>query len=241
MKTLNNKSKFLTDNMKNFIPILILAILLFQSCIGDDVIMDEVDPVIRIQNPIDSIGINTSYQFEFMYLNNVGQEEQVNPEWNSSDNTVASVDQNGLLQALTIGLTDISLRYDNGTDIISTSQTIYVRDTTTLPEMTMERSGTVTTTSSYLLGGDFTLAVNDDDDLILSFSDNYEASTALPGLYIYMTNNPSTTAGAFEVGAVTTFSGAHTYNLGNMGLFDYSHVLYFCKPFNVKVGDGEIQ
>jgi len=234
--------KILTGNSKtlHLIAILIFT-LLFQSCIGDDVIMDEVDPVIRIQNPIDSIGINTSYQFEFMYLNNVGQEEMASPEWSSSDNSVASIDQNGLLQTLEIGVTDISLNYDNGTDIISTSKTIYVRDTTTLPEMNMERSGTVTTTSSYQLGGDFTLAVNDDNDLILSFANNYAASTALPGLYIYMTNNPNTTSGAFEIGAVTTFSGAHTYNLGSIGLFDYSHVLYFCKPFNVKVGDGAIE
>ncbi len=233
--------KALNSNIKTLSSILLLAILLFQSCIGDDVIMDEVDPVIRITNPIDSLGLNSSYQFEFMYLNNVGQEETVNPEWTNSDNTVATIDQNGLLQPITIGTTDISINYDNGSNIVSTLQKIYVRDTTTIPEMMMERSGTVTTTSSYQLEGDFTLAVNDDGDLILSFADNYEASTALPGLFIYLTNNPNTSSNAFEIAAVSTFSGAHTYNLGAMGLFDYSHVLYFCKPFNVKVGDGEIE
>jgi len=241
MENLTSDTKTLNGKINVISFILILAILMFQSCIGDDVIMDEVDPVIRIQNPIDSIGLNTTYRFEFMYLNNVGQEEIVNPEWSSSDNDVATIDQNGLLQALAIGNTDISVNYNNGTDIISASKTIYVRDTTTIPEVMMERSGTITTTSSYLLEGDFTLAENDDGDLILSFANNYEASTALPGLFIYMTNNPNTTSGAFEIGSVTTFSGMHTYNLGDIGLFDYSHVLYFCKPFNVKVGDGEIE
>ncbi len=227
--------------MKTSIPILLFAILLFQSCIGDDVIMDEVDPVIRITNPIDSIGLNSTYQFEFMYLNNVGQEETVTPTWNSSDTDVVTIDQNGLLQPLAIGTSDISLSFDDGSSIVAATQKVYIRDTTTVPEMTMERSGTITTTSSYQLEGDFTLNINNDGDLILSLADNYAASTALPGLYIYLTNNPSTTSGAFEIGAVSTFSGAHIYNLGSMGLFDYSHVLYFCKPFNVKVGDGVIE
>ena len=76
--------------------------------------------------------------------------------------------------------------------------------------------------------------------LKLSFADNYNASTALPGLYIYLTNNPSTNVGAYEIGAVTDFDGAHSYDLPNsISLMDYEYVLYFCKPFNVKVGDGQ--
>jgi len=40
---------------------------------------------------------------------------------------------------------------------------------------------------------------------------------------------------------VVTFDGAHDYILDdNVGLFDYNYLVYFCKPFNVKVGDGEI-
>jgi len=60
-------------------------------------------------------------------------------------------------------------------------------------------------------------------------------------LYVYLTNNPSTTAGALEIGKVTVFEGTHIYTIeGDIPLNQYNYLLYFCKPFNVKVGDGEI-
>ncbi|MEM9549152.1 MAG: hypothetical protein AAGA77_24405, partial [Bacteroidota bacterium] len=62
----------------------------------------------------------------------------------------------------------------------------------------------------------------------------------LPGLYVYLTNNRNTTANALEIGAVEVFNGAHTYTVEDVGINDYKFLLYFCKPFNVKVGDGEI-
>ena len=87
--------------------------------------------------------------------------------------------------------------------------------------------------------GHFTLSVND-DKLLIDIQDDYRASTALPGLFVYLTNNPNTTVGALEIGAVQVFSGAHSYELENVDINDYNYLLYFCKPFNVKVGDGEI-
>ena len=102
-----------------------------------------------------------------------------------------------------------------------------------------ERTGSLQTTSSYLLEGDFVLS-EIDGILTLSFASNYKASTALPGLYVYLTNNPNTTSGAYEIGKVTDFNGVHTYTLpSSIGIMDYDYVLYFCKPFNVKVGDGQ--
>ena len=98
----------------------------------------------------------------------------------------------------------------------------------------------INTTSSYALTGDFTITEDGNGGINLVFADNYNASTALPGLYVYLTNNPSTTTGSLELQKVQTFQGAHTYSIPNVGVNDYSHVLYFCKPFNVKVGDGEI-
>ena len=107
-------------------------------------------------------------------------------------------------------------------------------------EPTQAKSGQITTTSSYALSGDFSLTA-ENNDLVLAFDENYNASTALPGLYIYLTNNPSTISGALEIGKVQTFSGVHSYTIPNVDINEYSHVLYFCKPFNVKVGDGEIE
>ena len=103
-----------------------------------------------------------------------------------------------------------------------------------------ERSGAIRTTSSYLLEGSFTLR-QDGNDIVLEFADNYRASTSLPGLYVYLTNNPSTSNNAFEIGRVETFEGAHSYRISGVGLNDYDYLLYWCKPFSVKVGDGEME
>ena len=90
-----------------------------------------------------------------------------------------------------------------------------------------------------MLEGSFTLE-QVGDDLLLEFADDYRASSALPGLYIYMTNNKNTNANALEIDAVETFNGAHSYTIQNVGINDYKFLLYYCKPFNVKVGDGDI-
>ena len=49
--------------------------LLMVACIGDDLVFDEVDPIIRIMNPVDTIEINSTYQFEVVFFNNIGQED----------------------------------------------------------------------------------------------------------------------------------------------------------------------
>ena len=223
--------------LKNLIPLLLIAIL-FNGCIGDDIIFDEVDPVIRISNPIDSIAINTNHQFEFVYLNNVGVAEQITPQWSSSDQAILQIDANGLAQALQAGTAEVSVSYQNGGVQLSDSKMVTVGDTTVVS--TTERSGTIMTTSSYTLTGDFKLSQLGDNDLLLSVADNYEASSSLPGLYIYLTNNPNTTANALELGMVEVYSGAHSYTIEDVAIDEYSYVLYFCKPFNVKVGDGAI-
>jgi len=49
-------------------------------------------------------------------------------------------------------------------------------------------------------------------------------------------------ADAYEIGPVTVFQGAHFYDLpSTISIFDYSYILYWCKPFEVKVGEGQIQ
>ena len=104
----------------------------------------------------------------------------------------------------------------------------------------MGRSGVIQTTSSYRLEGDFEIQQTD-SDLLINIADNYRASSALPGLYIYLTNNPTTLSGALEISKVTIFSGAHQYTVPNVNINDYDYLLYYCKPFGVKVGDAKIE
>ena len=98
--------------------------------------------------------------------------------------------------------------------------------------------GQIRSTSSYLLQGSFRYEF-DGQNIVLSLGENYRADTALPGLYVYLTNNPTTPSGGYEIGEVTVFEGAHQYNLpASIALMDYKYILYWCKPFSVKVGDA---
>lgn len=100
--------------------------------------------------------------------------------------------------------------------------------------------GQIHTTSGYALSGNFRYEHNG-IQIILSLEDNYNASSSLPGLYLYLTNNPNSPEDGYEVGAVTVFSGAHSYTLpASIGLMDYKYLLYWCKPFRVKVGEAQI-
>ncbi len=214
-----------------------LLLLSLVGCIQDDFVADTIDPVLRITSSVDSISINSSFQFEAAYFNNVGVQTAVDVSWSSSDETIISIDNLGLAQAKALGQTLITASYDNGQTTISDVMVANVGQTTV--SAPAERTGMISTTSSYALSGDFTLK-EVGNNLVLEFESNYQASSALPGLYVYLTNNRNTIANAYEIGAVNIFNGKHSYTIPNVGVNDYSYVLYFCKPFTVKVGDGKI-
>lgn len=101
--------------------------------------------------------------------------------------------------------------------------------------------GTIQTTSSYKLTGSYEYGLNDAGQLVLDIARDYEASTALPSLYVYLSNNPNSTSGSYEIAEVIVFNGAHSYTLpSSIDISDYKYILYWCKPFNVKVGDSTI-
>jgi hypothetical protein len=101
--------------------------------------------------------------------------------------------------------------------------------------------GTIQTTSSYVLTGSYEYGLNDAGQLVLDIAADYLASKALPGLYVYLTNNPNSPSGGYKIGEVTVFSGAHSYILpSSIDVNDYKYILYWCKPFSVKVGDSTI-
>ncbi|MCB0703965.1 MAG: Ig-like domain-containing protein [Saprospiraceae bacterium] len=210
------------------------------GCIGDDLIFDEVEEAVRITNPLDQLALGDTYQFTAVYTNNIGQTESANINWSSSDENLLSINSDGLATGLQKG--DLTITAEvaiNGKTVYDT-RALSVTDSTiiTLPEI---RMGVLESTSTYQLEGSFTMR-EENNQIILEFGSDYEASTALPGLYIYLTNNPNTSVGAYEIGMVQDYSGAHAYMLpaSEVELYEYSHVLYFCKPFNVKVGDGEL-
>ena len=102
------------------------------------------------------------------------------------------------------------------------------------------RTGTLVTTSSYIFGGTFKLE-DDNGELTLTLNSDFKGDPGLPGLTMYLTNNPATNNGAYELGPVSNNNGENVYIIpasAGISINDYSHVLGFCKPFTVKVGDG---
>lgn len=223
--------------MKNLLFLFSIIAITLSSCIKDDIIEDFVEPELRITTTPDTLDAGSQFQFEFAYFNNIGQQESITPIWTSSDESIITVDENGLSTPISKGAATISVSYNTSEFNISESFIVNIGEM--FVESTQGKSGTIATTSSYLLEGDFEI-VEEDGMMMINIAENYRASTALPGLYIYLTNNTTTTSGAFEIGQVQIFEGAHTYELDGVDINDFSHILYFCKPFNVKVGDGEI-
>ena len=222
----------------------LVGLLLLFSCVKTDYINDRVDPKIIISNPLLSLKDGDSHQFEVNYFNYVGKEIQnPNVSWSSNNEAVLSITDDGLATANSIGkatvtatltTTEESLTISNDNEVeVTMSDTV---------EDPVKFEGTIATTSSYQLEGSYVLETLDNDVLRLSLGDDYVASTSLPGLYVYLGNNPNSVADAYEIGPVTVFQGAHFYDLPeSISIYDYSYILYWCKPFGVKVGEGQIQ
>ncbi len=210
----------------------------FISCIGDDIVFDEVVKTIRITNAPDTVALNSEYPFEYLYLDETGSEGQVTDvQWQSSDPEVIEISQDGNANALQSGSATIQVTaVVDGVELIDQADVV-VGESTVLNNDS--KSGTIKTTSSYVLEGSFTLQQTG-DDLTLQIADDYRASSSLPGLVLYLTNNPNTIDGSLEISPVTVFNGAHEYLIENVDIQDYGYLLYFCKPFRVKVGDGKI-
>jgi hypothetical protein len=227
---------------KNILGVFLTISLLCSGCVGNDFIDDRVEERLSFDNPISEIQVNDTYQLNVTFFNNVGQPESANVQWTSSNPTVATISNSGLLTAFSEGETTIraSVVLEDGTEI-QEEQSITVTTEPVDPHEPITKSGIIVTTSSYTLTGNFTLAeILDSDHLDLQIDDSYQASTSLPGLYLYLTNNPNSISGALELGPVQIFSGAHSYEISNTGINEYKYLLYWCKPFSVKVGEGEI-
>ncbi|MCB0664827.1 MAG: hypothetical protein KDC80_03350 [Saprospiraceae bacterium] len=217
--------------------VMILVSFSLSGCIGDDILSDRIEAQLRLLNPIDTLALGDSYQFELAYFNMTGVEENLQEmTWSSSATEIISIDQQGIALARREGRSILTVA---GTTIdgsmVATEWELVVGKSTILSGSA--RKGKLTSTSSYLLTGDFQLSEST-VGVALAFSDNYSASSALPGLYLYLSNNPNSIDSAFEIGKVEIFEGMHHYEIKEVKINDYAYLIYYCKPFQVKVGEG---
>ena len=216
---------------------------LLLSCIQDDIIDDQVAEEFIITNPINEITLNKTYQYTTKYTDNVGKSIDSQVNWQSSDVNLATINTTGLITGIAEGdvIITASVTSSEG-KTITTENRVTVTSKEVDNTLSTEKKGVIQTTSSYVLRGNFTLKeIPDTNDLELSIADDYSATTSLPGLYLYFTNNTSTINNAKEIGKVTVFNGSHKYIIKDTELSDFTHLLYWCKPFGVKVGEGEIE
>ena len=229
--------------MKKTILIAVCALQLF-SCVKTDLVNDRVDPEIFVSNPLLTLEKSgEAYQFEVNYFNYVGKEiENPNVSWASSDPSVLAITENGIATGVEFGTATVTATLTTSEETLTITNKDVVTVSTITEKESVKFEGTIVSTSNYELGGSYVLEIIDDDILRLSLGDDYKASTSLPGLYIYLGNNPRSIADAYEIGPVTVFQGAHYYDLHeSIGIYDYSYILYWCKPFNAKVGESQIQ
>jgi hypothetical protein len=220
----------------------VLGLLIAMAgCIGDDIIEDAVDESVRITSQLDELAVGDTYKFTARYTNNVGIIEQADIVWTSSAEDVLTIDDTGLASGIEEGDATVTAKVILADKTVSDSRLVTVTDTTIVGNPDV-RTGSLTTTSNYTLQGNFALE-RDGDDFVLSLDESYEASSALPGLYVYLGNNPATTNGAYEIAEVEVFGGAHAYVIpgDDIALDEFEYVLYWCKPFNVKVGEGDFE
>ena len=230
--------------MKYFkLLVLTLTIGTLQSCIENDIIDDKIEEKLSINNEVEKLTLHTTHQYTTKYTNNVGEVSTPNVTWSSSNPTIISVSNDGIITGLTVGQSVITAKVTTTEGkVVMTENSVTVTTEVIDNGSLKEKSGTIRTTSSYALKGNFIIKeIANTNDLELSIDASYQASSSLPGLYLYLTNNPNTVSGAKEIAKVNVYNGAHTYIIRDTNINDFNHLLYWCKPFSVKVGDGEIK
>jgi len=220
--------------------LLLLSIIGLTSCVGDDFIDDFVQPELRVNAVPETIMLGEAHALQVTFLNNVGQPTEQPIEYGSSETTVLSISDIGIITTHAVGSSDVTISTEYEGELLQQSYTIAVTTEATEPTELATKSGQISTTSSYRLTGGFEIAETA-SGISINIAEDYVASRALPGLYVYLTNNRNTTVGALEIGKVQVFEGMHSYDIEGVSINDFSHILYFCKPFGVKVGDGAIQ
>ena len=206
---------------------------------SDTILVSTSTPTLEISNQVAEITAQTNHQLEVTYHDENGTETQA-PKltWVSSDDSIIQIDQQGNLTAVSAGTATITVSFSHSNTLIFDQNTIQVN--ALVEEESTTFKGNLATKSGYTLQGSFTFSQNE-DGILLALGEDYKASSTLPGLYVYLANNNNTTSKAYEIGAVKVFSGAHSYQLpSSIGIRDYQYILYWCKPFNVKVGEAKI-
>lgn len=221
--------------------ITVLFLVLLSSCIGTDIIPDFVEARVQIDQDITALQLNTMHQFKANFTNEVGEVVEGDILWASTNPSVMSIEATtGWATALAEGTTDIIASLDNGE--LSLADTISIQVGSETVAASNERTGTLQGNAGYTLNGDMKLIDNGDGTLTLSFGENFSFSGA-PDPYIYLSNSRNNINNAVEIHFLSSrnqdISGAFEINnITGVTLNQYTHVVFWCRAFSVRLGDG---
>ncbi len=159
--------------------------------------------------------------------------EGVTFAWESSNETIASVDQDGLVTSTSNeGDVDILVSGEGAEGVFQ------LRVGT---QESLSRVAELEGLNGYRVSGDAVLSATVSGNLTLQLSEDFSAQNG-PGLYLYLSNNRTNVSGGVEIGPLRSSSGADSYNVpSTVDLGDFDYVLVYCKPFGVGFGTGQFE
>jgi len=204
-------------------------------CIGTDILeVETVEPELRITTPFSSIKVGEEVQFEAVYFNDLGILEEADIIWSSSDNSIITIDNQGLAMALSPGNVLISASF---LELIDSEMVEAGEETEVL---VTQRTASFLGLNNYTIKGSCSLSTKEVGGLLLTFSDDFKASNG-PGIYVYLSNSDRGITGGFEVGKLISINGRQEYDIPEeitLNMFNY--VIIYCKPFGIPFGVGEL-
>jgi uncharacterized protein YjdB len=151
--------------------------------------------------------------------------------WLSNDPSIASVDDSGLVSALTDGKTSIVATSDN---ISSVPFDVAVGSTN------MTRTGMFSGRNGYNAMGTAVLeTIGEVTTLTLGSDFSTESG---PGLYVYLSPNEQNVTGGLSLDMLTSTTGAQAYELpGGADPAQYDYAVIYCQPFNILFAVAPLQ
>jgi len=207
--------------MKTLKNIFLFVILIgFSSCVGEDIIEDEIDASLRINGSLVSLAVGDTYQYQATYLNNVGKEEEVDLQWSSSNPDIVTINPStGVATAIKIGEAIISVSTPDDPGVSQNVSLQITLDETVIDNQT-SKSGTLDNIKSdggdsgYKVVGNVVLEEIEGENIFRLSITNFDLDTSLPDGAIYLSNNITTTSNALLIiGPVTEFSGDQTFDI----------------------------
>lgn len=150
--------------------------------------------------------------------------------WTSNNESVITVNSTGTINAVSEGIASIVATIDG---VVSASLKIEVKSNI--------KKGVFSGSGSYTVTGTASLFINENDDLILEFSNDFSVSSFGVAIYVYMSNQNNSVAGGVEIQQLLK-QGGQSYNITNINseltIDSYDYVIIHCKPYNIPFGQS---